>query len=43
MDWRKFVEETPCVSVPRIKASRLGFAYRKVSRSQSSTLLAFAR
>jgi len=39
LNWRSFVKEVPTISVPKIKASSLGYAYRKVdSRSRTSTL-----
>ncbi|MEK6958136.1 MAG: hypothetical protein AABW99_04135 [archaeon] len=41
MDWLEFVGENKQVRVPRIKASSLGFAYRR-AKSQSKTLLAMA-
>ncbi len=43
MDWQNFVKEVEKISVPRIKSSKLGYAYQKVNFGQSSTLQALIR
>ena len=43
LNWQNFVKEVERISVPRIKASKLGYAYQKVNIGQSSTLQALLR
>jgi len=43
MDWQNFVKKVERISVPRIKSSRLGYAYQKANVGQSRTLQALLR
>jgi len=43
MDWNNYVKEGVTIRVPRLKASRNGYATRKVNMNQSATLQALLR
>jgi len=43
MNWSEFVSEVEPIFVPRIKASKVGFAASKTYRDQSTTLVQMLR